>query len=299
VLPVLLRRHLVFAGSRRRLGTSALAAGAAAILPVVPFDVARYAHASLSGVPVLGDVAGVVGLFLSDSARYGVLTANAYNLWALVGSTPLAAIIGGAAGGWTPDSLAVVGGLRAVVVGGLALGGIGLLVSCGLLFRDDRLAILLGFTVIAFAFYALPTRVHERYLFPFFTTGALLAAGSLARAAAYGAVGLLNAVNVYAVLAAPLQIATGIGLGRGGGGFGPGGPRVGPVGGIGTAVTSIRLPFAELARNESIVALVALGQTAALAALVIAWLIVVLRPGRPSISAAEAPYVRWRASSSA
>ena len=33
-------------------------------------------------------------------------------------------------------------------------------------------------TVLAVAFFILPTRVHERYLFPFFALGAILAAFS-------------------------------------------------------------------------------------------------------------------------
>ena len=37
----------------------------------------------------------------------------------------------------------------------------------------------IGFTVLAVAFFAVPTRVHERYLFPALVTGALLAATSI------------------------------------------------------------------------------------------------------------------------
>lgn len=280
VLPVLVRRHLILSGSRRRSLTSAVAGGAALVLPLLPFDI--------------GGIAGLLRLFQSDADRYSVLTANAFNIWALVGSTPLAQIFG-SGGAWTPDSLVVAGGMTAVALGATVLVAIGLVVAGGLLIRDGRVPILLGFAVVAFAFYAVPTRVHERYLFPFFTAGALLAAEFIAASAGYLFVGALNAINLHAVLAAPLSISNGVGgfgrgagpgLGRGGGGFG----------GLGAQISAIRLPFVELARSEMVIALVALGQTAALVGLLIAWCVVVIRP-RPIARPAEAPYVAWRPSS--
>lgn len=281
VLPVLVRRHLVLSGSRRRLLTSAAAGAAALVLPLVPFDI--------------GGVAGLLRLFQSDADRYSVLTANAFNLWALVGATPLAQIFGGSGGTWTADSLVVAGGMTAVSLGATLLMAIGLVVAGGLLLRDGRVPILLGFAIVAFAFYAVPTRVHERYLFPFFTAGALLAAEFIAASAGYLIVGVLNAINLHAVLAAPLSISSGVGgIGRGAGpGLGRGG---GGFGGLATQISAIRLPFADLARSETVIVLVALGQTAALVALLVAWCVLVIRP-RPIARVAEAPYVAWRPSS--
>ena len=281
VLPVLVRRHLILPGSRWRLLTSAAAGVAALVLPLVPFDI--------------GGIAGLLRLFQSDADRYSVLTANAFNLWALVGSTPLAQIFGGSGGSWTPDSLIVAGGIAAVTLGATLLVAIGLVVAGGLLIRDGRVPILLGFAVVAFAFYAVPTRVHERYLFPFFTAGALLAAEFVATSAGYLVVGALNAINLHAVLAAPLSISSGVGgFGRGAGpGIGRGG---GGFGGLGVQIAAIRLPFVELARSETVILLVALGQTVALVALLVAWCVVVIRP-RPIARLADAPYVAWRPSS--
>jgi hypothetical protein len=249
-------------------------------LPLIPFDI--------------GGVAGLLRLFQSDADRYSVLTANAFNIWSLFGATPLAQVIGGSGGSWIPDSLAI-GGTSAFVLGATGLAAVGLLVAGGLLIRDGRVPILLGFAIIAFAFYAVPTRVHERYLFPFFTAGALLAAEFVAASAGYLVVGILNSINLHAVLAAPLSIGTGIGgLGRGAGpSIGRGG---GGLGGLGGQISSIRLPFADIARSEPVVTAVALGQTAALAALVVAWIVLVLRP-RSGVRVPEAPYVTWGASS--
>jgi hypothetical protein len=193
VAPVLVRRHLLAVGSGPvpvrwvghqgpvRLLTSALAAVLAGTLVMAPFDIARFAPSSVATVPILGSFAGLAGLIQSAGDQFSVLTANAYNLWALVGPQPLVASVGS----WTADSLLVIGGLPAVTVCTVLLVAVALLVAAGLLRRDGVVPILVGFTVIAFAFYALPTRVHERYLFPVFTSGAVLASVTVAAAAGY------------------------------------------------------------------------------------------------------------------
>ena len=312
IAPVLVRRHLLRVGSGPmpaihgrlagldralggllhepgavRLGTSAVAAGLALIIPLLPFDIIRLAPASLADVPVIGHVAGLVSLVLSASGQFSVLTVNAYNPWALVGPQPLAALMGGSGGAWTADSLQVLAGIPAYLLSAILLGAAVLVVMAGLLRRDGWLPIFLGFSILALAFYLLPTRVHERYLFPFFASGALLAASAAGWLAGYAGVGLLNAVNIHAVLAAPLTVSFGGGgfggfggcrAGSGAGGFGFGG---GPLRGL---ATDIALPFASLARSEIAITAVALGQAAALAALLVAWAFVVLRPRHPVAS---------------
>jgi hypothetical protein len=299
VAPVLIRRNLLAAnrppGGLIRLGASALAAALAVVVPLVPFDIERFAPAAIASLPVIGDVAGLVGLVVSVGGEFAILTANAYNAWSLVGPTPLAAVIG-SGGSWIPDSIPVVGGISAATLGAAMLLSTAAVVGIGLLRRDGHLPILLGFSVMAFAFYALPTRVHERYLFPFFVTGAILASGVVAKAVGFVAVGLLNAINLHAVLGGPLNIATG-GAGRFGGGaqragdivggtggrgtvggFGGGGGGLGGRGGFGGGgATSIQLPFVDLARAEPVVVAVAFGQTVAFVALLVAYVIVCFR----------------------
>ncbi len=313
IAPVLVRRHLLRVGSgpapapgRRlawldralggllheqgpvRLGTSAVAAGLAVIVPLLPFDIIRLAPSSLSDVPVIGHVAGLVSLVLSLGGQFSVLTVNAYNAWALAGPAPLASIMGGG-GSWTPDSIAIVAGIPAWALSALLLGGVALLVMVGLLRRDGWMPIFGGFAILALAFYLLPTRVHERYLFPFFAPAALLASLAATRVAGYGALGLLNVVNIHAVLAAPLAVTFGgRGFGGGGGGFGggdfgggfPGGGGIG----FGRLISQISLPFADLARSEVVIIAVALGQTAALAGLLAVWVATVIRPTIPWVA---------------
>jgi hypothetical protein len=263
----------------------------AGTLVMAPFDIERFAPAPVAAVPVVGGFAGLAGLIQSAGDQFGVLTANAFNLWALVGPQPLVASVGS----WTADSLPLIGGLPAVTAGTVLLVAVALLVAAGLLRRDGVLPIVVGFTVIAFAFYALPTRVHERYLFPAFTSGAVLASVTIAGAAGYLVTAALNAVNLHAVLAAPLGFAGAGGFGRPAagfrgprGGFGPGpGVLGGPGFDPGTAVASIQLPLAELARSPLVATAVALGQTAAMIALVVVWLLLVNGAGEPPSSPAH------------
>ncbi len=84
------------------------------------------------------------------------------------------------------------------------------LVSVVVAVRPDRRTILVGLTVLAIAFFVVPTRVHERYLFPFFALGAILAATSFRWRLAYFALALANFANLYAVLTTPFYNNPGI-----------------------------------------------------------------------------------------
>jgi hypothetical protein len=316
--PILLRRHLLKVGSgpvpafgqrlsrlNERLGgllarqgpirllTSAVAAGVTAALVLAPFDIAHFAPASLARIPVLGDFAGLVGLIRTDASEYPSLTLNAYNAWALVGPDPLVHAVGAAGGGFSSDSLRVVGDVSAFGLGLALLGVVVLLVAGGLLRRDGWLPVVLGFTLVAFALYAVPTRSHERYLFPVFASGAILVSGAIVRAASFVVIGILNALNLHAVLDGPLaagaQVRPGAGFraglpaeGRLPGGLGPGGapsgapPRVFGGGGLGGGdVTQIQLPFGDFAHSALVATTVIVVQTAALLVLVAAWIFVI------------------------
>ena len=98
----------------------------------------------------------------------------------------------------SPDSCS--GRFPAVVVGTLlllvAIVGISVIVAR----RPDRLTILVGVIALAVAFFVVPTRVHERYLFPFFALAAIVAAPSRRWLAAYVAMGIATFANMYVVL---------------------------------------------------------------------------------------------------
>ena len=330
VLPILVRRHLLRVGSgprpnlgRRmanlnerlrgaityqgplRLVSTAAVGVVVGILPLLPFDIQMFASADLQGNLLAGHVAGLAGLFGSVANQYAVLTANAYNAWSLVGPAPLTSIAGSGSGTWTLDSMSVLWGISAAQLGTALLVVVGLTVAVGLLLRDDRLSMLLAFAVVAFAFYAVPTRVHERYLFALFPVGALLACRYGAAVLAYVGASLLNLVNLNAILGSSHVVggppggfgrisgganggpisgppgafggAPGFGTGLAGSGI-PGSAGTGASGGVSGPATWINLPFVDLAKSEPVIVAVAIGQTVAFVALFVAWIAVAYGP---------------------
>ncbi len=282
--PVLLRRHLLRIGSgpvpsfsrgsrlaalddgfrglltRRqgpeRLASSALAGLATAALLLAPFDIWRLASGTVTGLPLVDHLRGYVALVSGLADARNVLTANAFNLWALVGPTPLFHELSRTFL-WTYDTLAVAGGVPAVAIGSGLLVLAAIVVAAVLLVRDDRTAILLGFTVVALAFFALPTRVHERYQYPALVTAVLFAATSVRWRWWFVLVGVLGAVNLHAVATLARD------------GFGTPGMVGWPVG--------------DLARSDPVVILVSLGNTALFLALLGAWVRTVGTPAARTV----------------
>jgi hypothetical protein len=180
-----------------RLLTSALVALVVGLILILPFDLETRAPGFVAGIPLVRDVAGLLVLMAGELGHLSPLTANAYNAWALVGPDPLAA---GGIAHWTDDSLKVIDGLSAFTVGILLLSGTGILVGWQLLRRDDRVSIVLAATIVAAAVFILPTRAHERYMFPAFALAAPLAATSRSWRAWYVVIGIATVVNLHAVL---------------------------------------------------------------------------------------------------
>ena len=146
---------------------------------------------------------------------YPYITVNAYNPWALIeqAGNGLAAN-----GTWLPDianpttqgTPVTILGIPALYVGTALLVAMIGLVCVVVARRDDRRTILVGLTVLAIAFFVVPTRVHERYLFPFFALAAILAATSFRWRVAYLALVLANFANLYAILTTPFYNNPGI-----------------------------------------------------------------------------------------
>jgi C-terminal four TMM region of protein-O-mannosyltransferase/Dolichyl-phosphate-mannose-protein mannosyltransferase len=85
--------------------------------------------------------------------------------------------------------------------------------------RPDRITMLVGLAVLALAFFDLPTRVHERYLFPLVAIGAILAAVSIRWRIAYVLSAGATFANMYVVLTTYYpdnpQISDWLGIGQG------------------------------------------------------------------------------------
>ncbi len=151
-------------------------------------------------------ITGLIAQIGSAAAGYPYLTVNAYNPWALLsldgnGLAQSGTWIRDVAGTDPGQATAFLfGPIPALVVGTalllLVVGGISLAVAR----RPDRLTILVGVVLLALAFFVVPTRVHERYLFPFLIVGALLAAGSPRWRVGYVLVSAATFANMYVVL---------------------------------------------------------------------------------------------------
>jgi hypothetical protein len=201
---LILRRNLVTrppGHGPRRLLTTTLVGLATAQLLCLPFGLT---------------IVGLLRQILDTAAGYPWLTVNAFNPWALVtqagaglaqsGTWIRDATLAGADGG----AGFLVLGIPAVVVGSaLLLGVIGFLATT-IWRRDDRRTLLVALAVMAIAFFVLPTRVHERYLFPFFALGAVLLAVSPRWAAVYTVLAIANTANLYAILTEPFYANLGL-----------------------------------------------------------------------------------------
>ncbi len=228
VVGVLISRHLLRRGSAPRNRPW----GPAAIRPWLAAEQGplRLVTAGLAFVLVFLAIALPFGIgpiqylsLMSQTAGgYPYLSVNAYNLWALLGaggSPPLAL-----AYAWSPDDVPLLGPLPGILIGTvlLALGFLwGFLRS---ILAADRWTILLAAVWLSLAFFFLPTRVHERYLFPVFAFLPLLAVASPRWMAALIAVAAGSFINLHGILMVPgysTENIAGLPLGEA---FGPGRP---------------------------------------------------------------------------
>ncbi|HEY8168291.1 MAG TPA: phospholipid carrier-dependent glycosyltransferase [Candidatus Limnocylindrales bacterium] len=206
---VLLRRHLLLPGSgprvtagpswyRRwcehetgiwRLVSSAAVGASLLVVVVAPFGL---------------DMPGLIIQYGRAAGTYAYLTVNALNPWALVGSGDQSAMVEAGLGRWPSDTIGLIGPVPGVVIGTVLLVG-GFVVGLALLVRrDERLTILLAAAYLCLAFFMLPTRVHERYLFPVFSLLPLLAILDRRYLVATVILAISTFVNLHAVLSSPI-----------------------------------------------------------------------------------------------
>jgi Gpi18-like mannosyltransferase len=206
---VLLRRHLLRPGSgpqmaggpawlRRwaaqevgvwRLLSSAAAAALVLFIVITPFDLDVFKLAKLIG---------------TAGATYPWLSVNAYNPWALVGSGGGQGFAFAGLGRWASDTVPLLGSLPGVIVGTFLLAAAFLLGIGQLLRRADRRSILLAAAYLSLAFFLLPTRVHERYLFPIFVFLPLLGVFERRMLAVTVLAALSAFLNLHGVLTTPI-----------------------------------------------------------------------------------------------
>jgi C-terminal four TMM region of protein-O-mannosyltransferase/Dolichyl-phosphate-mannose-protein mannosyltransferase len=206
LIVILVRRHLLRPGSGPRpsvprplrawlqeeqgpwrLISSAAAGLVTLVVLIVPFGL---------------DLVTLVQRMAETAGGYPYLTVNAYDPWALFGSEGHESLAAG--GGWSSDEVPFLGPLPGVLVGSILLVG-GFLYGLWRAWRrEGRGTIVMAVIFLGLAFFVLPTRVHERYLFPVFAFLPLLAAAD--RRWLIATIGLMAAsfINLHGVLTTPL-----------------------------------------------------------------------------------------------
>ena len=191
-----------------RIATTAIAGFLTAVVLSWPFGLSVLGPPTTSGSLFSS---GLVDEMFKTAGEYPYASVNAYNPWALfdVNGNGVAAN-----GTWACDTIilhatppsptctaaVMIGPLPAVYVGA-ALLALAFLVVCVIAaWRPDRITILVGLAILAVAFFVLPTRVHERYLYPFIAIGAILAAVSWRWRLAYVVLSATTFLNMYVVL---------------------------------------------------------------------------------------------------
>ncbi len=181
---------------RIRILTSLASGLGTLVLVIFPFRLAIWAPAD--------PVHSLIDRFIAASNTYQGLTVNAFNLW----RNPWTGL--GDVYRWGCDSLpptcadgsgiAFVLGSVSVswqLVGAILFGFAALVALWTVARRDDPAGLLVGSLTLAVAFFALPTRVHERYLFPALALAAPLVARTWKWAALYGVLTVSFFANVY------------------------------------------------------------------------------------------------------
>ena len=203
-----LKRHLfgrsadtAHDGSRDPLRVlTSLAAGVVTLtVLMLPFGMTIYAAdpsaPSCFGLPAAAAETSLIGKFCQAAETYSGLTINAFSLWrnpwSGLGDTFFR-------GDDTTVGLAVAGvGLTWQQVGTLLFAAVALLALWQVARRDDMRGLLLASLLIAIAFFVLPTRVHERYLFPAIALAAPLVLAWRGWPLLYGGLSSLFFLNVY------------------------------------------------------------------------------------------------------
>ena len=211
--PGALGRFLVWerdTGRPLRIVTTALAGLVVAVVLCAPFNLSIVEPTAQA--PFVKS--GLLQQIGRAAAGYPYVTVNAYNPWALVpGDTGLTLAKHGlwmcdmagigpnlSGGDRCSSGTAYIGPIPAIAVGtALLLAAIAVVLVFAAR-HPERRTLLVALAVLALAFFVIPTRVHERYLFPLYAVGAILAAVSVRWRVAYVLLSAATFANMYVVI---------------------------------------------------------------------------------------------------
>jgi predicted membrane-bound dolichyl-phosphate-mannose-protein mannosyltransferase len=179
---------------------------------MLPFGMVLYAPLAggdprglLGILPEPDPTRSLIGKFVEAAGTYTGLSVNAFSMW----RNPWSGL--GDTLHWGDDTGAVLSlagfELTWQFVGTLLFAVAAALAIWIAVRRDDLRGILLAALVLAIAFFVLPTRVHERYLFPALALAAPLVFSGRAWPWLYGGLSLVFFANVYWVYTADWSFA--------------------------------------------------------------------------------------------
>ncbi|HUG28934.1 MAG TPA: phospholipid carrier-dependent glycosyltransferase [Candidatus Limnocylindria bacterium] len=218
----------------RRAWTTAWEERVRGPIRVVTTGLAGLLTAIVVSLPFGLSFTGLIAQIFKTAGGYPYLSVNAFNPWALLiqttadgreesialtrswicdstilASPPTEFRIGpwvipelGSAGSAVdvcPDGV-MIGAFPAVLVGAALFLIATMIVLAVVARRPDRITMIVALAIMSLAFFVLPTRVHERYLFPLAAIGAILAAVSLRWRLAYVLSAAATFANMYVVL---------------------------------------------------------------------------------------------------
>ena len=210
VLIVGLKRHLFGRSSdpehddRRdplRVLTSMAAGVVSLTVLMLPFGMSIWARAApgvkgcLGFLPPADPSSSLIGKLCEAANTYTGLTINAFNMW----RNPWSGLGDTLHRGDDTVTALVLAGLPLTwqQVGTLLFAAAALLALWQVARRDDLRGVLLASLVLAIAFFVLPTRVHERYMFPVLALGALFLLSGRAWPWLYAGLSAVFFLNVY------------------------------------------------------------------------------------------------------
>jgi Gpi18-like mannosyltransferase len=214
-------------------GTLAIEQRVRGPIRVLTTGLAGFLTAIVVSLPFGLSLPGLIAQVFKTAGGYPYLSVNAFNPWALVvqstpgrdtsvaltrswicdstilASPPSEFRIGpfvipelynpGSATDMCPTGL-MVGAFPAVLIGAALFLVAAAVVMYLVARRPDRITMLVGLAALSLAFFVLPTRVHERYLFPLTALGAILAAVSIRWRIAYLLSAAATLSNMYVIL---------------------------------------------------------------------------------------------------
>jgi predicted membrane-bound dolichyl-phosphate-mannose-protein mannosyltransferase len=165
---------------------------------------AGFATALVLSLPFGLSIVGLLVEVFRTAGGYPYLSVNAYNPWALF-SLDGNGIASNTAWvrdwpGDPPQPYLAFGPVPAVLVGTILLVAAIFAITLRVAQRPDRRTILVAVAALALAVFVLPTRVHERYLFPLIPLGAILVAVSWRWSLPYAVASAATFANMYVVL---------------------------------------------------------------------------------------------------